>query len=303
MTTATWSSGNSHTSDAEFRAWGSEFSSKLAAVGLIQTTDTGQINWATVTKPGTTNTNAGYEIWRFNDPAQSTSPLFLKISYGNGSNVSLLTPRIQIEVGTATNGAGTLSGIGSGVQLPGSNNVGSNAGGSATAQSSYMCYVDGFFGFVWKRSATNQGYFFLSRTCDATGTPDGSGYLIWALGSNAGASGALSNIRMVRLESPATVVYSTTSSTGEAGVAITPGYLSSTTLPNGDKQAYMVWTANPDMRPIFSLCAVLPAEFAAGTTFSTAMVGSAARTFLNTGVTGNNVAINSAGYQMAMLWE
>jgi hypothetical protein len=39
---------------------------QIAAMGLVQTSDTGQINWVTVARPAL-NTIAGYEIWRFND--------------------------------------------------------------------------------------------------------------------------------------------------------------------------------------------------------------------------------------------
>jgi hypothetical protein len=32
-------------------AWGSGIAAQIAAMGLVQTSDTGQINWATVTRP------------------------------------------------------------------------------------------------------------------------------------------------------------------------------------------------------------------------------------------------------------
>lgn len=300
MTTATWSSGNAHGTDAEFRAWGSEFSSKLAAVGLTQTSDTGQINWTTVTRPGA-NTDAGYEVWRFNDTMQSTAPIFLKFFFGTGNTTG--APRIRVEIGTGSNGSGTLTGTGSGTSFGGNATYTSIAAGSATAVPSYMCYVDGAFSYMWKRGAAGQGLFCLSRTCNASGVADGDGYLVWSIGGT-GSVTAMANVRMVRFASPASVIYSVVGTTADSGVAITPGYLNtSSALPNGDKQAYMAWVGLPEMRPVVGMCAVLISEFAGGSTFTTAMVGSTVRTYLASGIAGNNAAVNNANYALAFLWE
>lgn len=109
---------DSYTSDAAFRAWGSGLSAALQAVGLVQTTDTGQVNWTTVTRIGTQGTEVinGYEIYRLNDALQSTAPVFIKIEYGtlNGNSGSLSpigSPALFVTVGTSTNGSGTLGGL------------------------------------------------------------------------------------------------------------------------------------------------------------------------------------------------
>ena len=93
--------------DADFRAWGSGLAAQLAAMGLVKTTDTGQIDWATVLRPGV-STYAGYEIWRFNDALQATKPVFIKMEYGGSATVD--RPNLRVTVGTGTNGAGTLTG-------------------------------------------------------------------------------------------------------------------------------------------------------------------------------------------------
>jgi len=93
--------------DGNFRAWGSGISAQLAAVGLVKTTDAGQVNWATV--PGASAGGfTGYEIWRFNDSLQATKPVFIKIEFGAGGLGD--RPALRIQVATATDGAGTLSG-------------------------------------------------------------------------------------------------------------------------------------------------------------------------------------------------
>lgn len=94
--------------DARFRTNGLAVAAELAAMGLVQTADSGQINWATVTKPGTGNTSAGYEIWRFDDAMQATNPVYIKFEYGMGSTLNCFGMWVQI--GTGSDGAGTLTG-------------------------------------------------------------------------------------------------------------------------------------------------------------------------------------------------
>lgn len=107
MATNTFSAAPDNTSDATFRAWGSALSAALAAVGMVKTADTGQINWATVVKPAAVNTQSGYEVWRFNDALQATAPLYVRIGYGSGSNT--LHPSLWFTCGKGSDGAGTIT--------------------------------------------------------------------------------------------------------------------------------------------------------------------------------------------------
>ena len=106
--TATPANWTNASSDANFRAWGLYVSTQLAAVGHIQTADTGQINWTTVSNPGATNTYAGYEIWRFADALQATAPVFIKIEYGESATID--APSMRIQFGSGSDGAGALTG-------------------------------------------------------------------------------------------------------------------------------------------------------------------------------------------------
>ena len=70
--------------DATFRAWGLQLSNALAAVGLVKTADTGQIDWATVSSRASTatpSTRSSGSPTRM----QATAPVYLKVSYGTGS--------------------------------------------------------------------------------------------------------------------------------------------------------------------------------------------------------------------------
>jgi hypothetical protein len=94
--------------DAECRAFVQALHDAFLAMGLVQTADTGQINPATVSKPGGLDTVAGYEIWRFADAHQGSAPIFFKIEYGTGSGVD--RPAVWLQVSSGSNGTGSLTG-------------------------------------------------------------------------------------------------------------------------------------------------------------------------------------------------
>lgn len=100
MTTTAYSTVLSTTNDVEFRAFVQEYHDSLVTIGLTQTSDTGQINPATVNKPTVNNTSAGYEIWRFNDTMQATSPIFLKIEYGLNVTAANQPSKVWFTIGT-----------------------------------------------------------------------------------------------------------------------------------------------------------------------------------------------------------
>jgi hypothetical protein len=78
------------TLDSDFRSWGSGLSAQLAAIGLVKTSDTGQIDWTTVLKPTSSGQIRGFEIWRFNDALQATKPVFIRLDYGSGLGYHLV---------------------------------------------------------------------------------------------------------------------------------------------------------------------------------------------------------------------
>lgn len=111
MANTSFLSSSFHSTDALFRTWGSGMNAALVAVGMVQTADTGQVNWTTVVRAAN-NSDAGYEVWRFNDALQATVPIFFKLYYGTDSNAG--RPRLRIELGTGSNGSGVITGTGAG---------------------------------------------------------------------------------------------------------------------------------------------------------------------------------------------
>lgn len=166
--------------DADFRAWGSGLAAQLAAMGLIKTTDTGQIDWLTVLRPAV-STYAGYEIWRFNDTLQATKPVFIKVEYGGAAIQD--RPNLRITVGTGTNGAGTLTG-----QISASRVL--TASASKTAGTSLPSYCSGSSGrlnLVTNLDVNGSQFalgMFIERTKSVDGAATGDGIVTLGISGN-----------------------------------------------------------------------------------------------------------------------
>jgi len=295
MTTSSWASVIDHTTDAGFRAWGggaTEMNGQLAAVGLIQTADTGQINWTTVTRPAT-NTIAGYEIWRFAD-----STLFLKIAYGTGPTAT--TPQMWITVGTGSNGSGTLTGATSTQAIFTS---GSSPISTATVYTSRICRIADAMSLIWKEAMTSigsiGGMFCVGKTVDGTGaaTTTGFGVLRNAM------SGSASSSSLQSVRTAATAV----TFVDYASPVIIPGGVSSSTVPGGNSQAYALWLNVPDVQPFNWANVIINAEAARDTTFVVAMTGTTTHTYVSTGQIGNqgfnNANLPAATYGHGVIYE
>lgn len=294
MTTASTATRLRSDSDATFREWGLEMSTQLAAVGLVQTADTGQVNWTTVTRPAA-NTLGGYEIWRFNDALQSTAPIFMRVEYRSGSTNQV--PKIRITVGTGSNGSGTITGT----ALTTSRDIhGDTVATTDTARSSYWCCVAGFFGMHWKVGTTNsEGCFFICRTCDSDGDPTDTGALVyWG-----NASSTAMQTQALRFAATA-AAYTARTSQADAALGISPQSPTSTAV-GSDIQVMMGWTITPRVAPLFGVCGVIDAELNQGVTFSATLVGTTARTYIATSTVcpfgpGSSTAQNP---KVAFLWE
>lgn len=276
MTTQSWNTPITHTNDAQFRLWGSELSARLGAIGLVQTADTGQVNWVTVTRPGL-NVAAGYEIWRFNDSLQGTAPIFIKVEYGTGSG-NAQAPMVWITVGTGSNGSGTITGtVSDRVTTSSTNSPATNA---VTNYPSFACGVDGA---VWVSTkygapAATRGFtsFAVIRTCDNAGSPTGDGFVVYA-----GASGSTAQSQIqaqaIRTASPATVF--TRDVNGFVSMIVHG--LATTVTTSGDTQASLHWMPTPEVRPVFAACGLATAESTYGASFATTLVGSTPRTYVS----------------------
>lgn len=108
MATATVVLAPNHTDDATFQAYHGAIDAALLTAGMTAVTQTGEINFGSVTRPGATDTVAGFRCYAFSDVLQSSNKVYLKVEFGTGGSTS--NPCQWVTVGTGLNGSGTLTG-------------------------------------------------------------------------------------------------------------------------------------------------------------------------------------------------
>jgi hypothetical protein len=170
MTLSSWTTSPNFTSDALWRTEIASINSALSAVGLVQTSDTGQYA-GTESRPST-NTAGPYTIWKFNDGNQATYPCFIKIEYGTGAAASSMS--FWVTVGTSTDGAGNLGSV---------KTTRTQFAQQATSASSYTSGVSGSSSrctLGWCiNSTTNQAIWFtIERIQNSSGSDTTTGLVI-----------------------------------------------------------------------------------------------------------------------------
>lgn len=155
--------------DATWRAYAQFIHDILDDAGFVQTTDTGQADLGSMTMPSAGVGNAtAYEIWRFDDALQATSPIFFKIQFGCSTSNRMT---LWITIGKGSDGAGDITdviitqqqvGMGQG-SASNSVSVGSGKDG---AWINILChayistssqYSNAWFGFSFERSKNSDG--------------------------------------------------------------------------------------------------------------------------------------------------
>lgn len=294
MTTASWSTFLDQSTDAAFRVWGSELSGKFSAVGMVQTADTGQINWTTVTRAAVINTAAGYEIWKL-----SSSNLYFKIEYGTGGTQPTI-PSLWITTGTGSNGTGTLTGqTSTRVQI---GNTSSAITSTVTNYQSYLCATANYFGLSWKISSASttskpRAFIVCAQTVDNTGAASTVGY-IQVVSSTSGSP---------TVQCVATTAAVTGTQTTNNTLFFIPNNAAAPPANSldgsGNNQAFLWWCSilgTTPMTPMIHAGTVLLTDLALGVTATMTLVGSTSHTYINAGVSlfpdaANVVASTSLG--------
>ncbi|HQR71238.1 MAG TPA: hypothetical protein PLE54_11580 [Burkholderiaceae bacterium] len=276
MATYSWNTKIRHDSDANFRLWGAEIQTALLAVGCTQTADTGQINWTTVTRAAT-NSDAGYEIYYINDSLHSTAPVYFKVYYGTAGGAS--APRLKIEVGTGSNGSGTITGGNTAAIVGYNSTVTFN---TDTTYTSYCGLTNGCLVLANKvgRISTNfalQG-FIIARTCDSAGAANADGVmLIKCPATNSFAP----QVQVCRFATPSAGWATNFGGSSSFGVWTAPLSEVTSVDENGANQMWLLFAQCLRVRPWSTLAGYRIAEITAFTTVSgVALVGSTTYTFL-----------------------
>lgn len=286
MTTSTNTSAISHAATANFRVWGTQLSGMLDTIGFIKSADTGQIDWATVTRPGV-NTSGGYEIRYMNDSLHGTAPIYVKLEYGTGAAADY--PGMWVTIGTGSNGSGTITGIllvreamqGDGFALD--TTVGTKV--------SYACMARGCVWFAYKtenRNSTLYPVFVMSieRTKDDAGAISADGFVYYRGVNGYGAYSGWADFFMFSGGYTASTNSSLVIFGGQyAFMPYNLGALATIVagVP-GDYQIARHYHTNPQIRPLLCTVSLSPGDaITKGTTFTATVLGVTASTYICTG--------------------
>ena len=298
MPKVAWSTPIENTSDATYRAWGLDISTRLATSGLVQMPDTGQVNWATVTRPAASTYNAR-ENWRFDDALQASSPVCITIEYGCSNNQT--TPAIRVTVSSGTNGAGVPTGLVSTAIV----NYASGllvANANITNFPSRIVHTAGFFALVFKIGAGVSGLtlfsFLVERTTNNVGIPTPDAVVFIACG----------NGNQATLAAPASIINYVTSSVNTAVTGEDIGFMASritSSVVAAGPQMFHHWVCIPQMLPLVGSGAYILSEEAVLSEHDLVMVGTAPRRYLCVGNALRKTAYNGGGAVLgtAILWE
>lgn len=301
MTTSTFTTAISHASTTTFRVWGLELSNALTAVGFIKSGDTGQINWATVTRPAV-NVSGGYEIRYLNDSLHGTAPIYMKIEYGTNTTGAAY-PAMWVTIGTGSNGSGTITGttIAREEIVLGLYPLDS----TVATKTSFVCMVTGC---VWiahkcKNRSTSFPVFswMLCRTWDSSGAATADGMVFYRPSTSGVTYNTYATVYMFATG------YTDGSDPASTGIyggqcAFMPyGMLNKATIVSGVPGDYQVarhYTITPTISPLVPIvdCSIIDGV-TQGTTFTCTPVGATSRTFITVEY------MFSAYSQQGMIWE
>lgn len=317
MTTSLVSATYSQAATANFQAWINEiYTALVTTCGLTQSADTGQMAVpTTATLPGAANTSAGFYMFQFNDTLQATAPVFIRLDFGTGTSVP--APSILVQVGTGTNGAGTLTGRVTLQQQATSNSAIQNPG--ITTYNSRYCYnaTQGFLGVVWKTgSTTSLGniamaglYVFRSVGASGATTADSIQVLVSSSGSSNGTTGNAGNMQVIDNNIP--TVYSGGSNpllSQTTWNAISP-FGNSASLVGTTGQVFPCWQlANTLSQAAIGITNALAMAFISeipiGTTTNINILGSTTLTYMSAGQPfGSSVGLGGTTYTLMMIWQ
>lgn len=298
MTTATTSNLFNPTTDAGFRAICSSIHTMLNSLGgfFVQTSDTGQINLATVTHPTVASTMQGYECYTFTD---SIGSLAVKVEYGSGTVVTgNWSFGMAVTIGTGFDGSGNVTGILSARLLSTAGALTSNT----TSYPSYCCATTGSFwilvgvGGTGAVTGTAQSFFGFARSCDSTGAATGTGIETFVVN----VSGTSDTVRCINLSTLATL----TTTTGQH--CLIPYGITASNYGTGGNNIYQYFRHELPLLPTLTsafVASYITAEGGAATTTTSAIVGSTTLTLFFTGLAITHGAGNATNVSWVLVYQ
>lgn len=154
----TWSEDCRITNATVAKTWITSFFNNLAACGLVQTSDTGQLDPSTIAAVPAAGSYFGYRVYRFNDTQQSNKPVFLRFAPYVGSYGGANCGGVAVTIGFATDGAGNITGANTGLLNFFNGTAGSQRTETATATPCYAVHGEGYFGLCLHLARCNSSY-------------------------------------------------------------------------------------------------------------------------------------------------
>ncbi len=189
MNKVKWASLNCRTDTVEmFKSWLQALHDNIIAAGLVQTSDTGQIDIANISAVPDAGQYAGYLVYRFNDSLSASSPVIVKFRPYCGYYGTASTPyvgNVAVSIGFETDEAGNLT-----LQQSGEFNYfndGLNAVRTinTVATPSYAIHSEGRFALCFGVNAYYGTYYYgpalfldVTRTLDGNGLPSTEGVIV-----------------------------------------------------------------------------------------------------------------------------
>lgn len=149
------------------RAYGGAISGAFANSGWVKASDSGQIDWSSVTANGTAGATIGSEMWKMGDTLQSTYPIYVKLDYTVYAATN--RPGFIVTIGTGSTGSLVLTGITSSIGV-----VGTNPSNS-TVNPCYFCGDTSRMAILMWPIAGGGTFIGIERTHDSQGNDTGEG--------------------------------------------------------------------------------------------------------------------------------
>lgn len=192
--------------NAQIQSMATIVAAAFQAIGLVKPADTGQMNTTTITYPASPNLSAGYEIRRFDDPLQSSYPIYIRweaMRAGVGTNA----PAIRFRFGTGTDGAGNLTNewaafnYGSSAQLSMEGSPGAAGSSRPIWATAVQSAAEARASLIYAPDSASDlagiGFHMaVQRTVDSSGVPTGDGFFAF-IGHFNPLLGTISNYDMI----------------------------------------------------------------------------------------------------------
>jgi hypothetical protein len=262
--------------DAQFRTWCQFFDNLLVTTGgWTHMADTGQANLTTIVRPASAGQFNGYKVYTMADALNATHPVVMRLDFGWGGTTA--TPALMVQIGTGSDGAGTITG-----SIAGPFTITNGTNSSAT--NNYGSADTNRVQFLMGISNTNVAgiMFTLERTKDATGADTGDGLLLaW---SNPTGPAAI----LVKTQAPLLVAGSQPSA--ELGVTLALSNQASSAFGSDVGVGVPLYFRGTVLRPGLGAVVVNSGDFAAQASFPLTLYG-VAHTYQLSGNSGSQVGV------------